>query len=215
MDVVKEETLRIEARAKESVLEAVRAEREYMSKQFSQLIPNFDPNMLKTPSTPIPLLPQEQSSKNPMSDKASFSGATNVRPLVLEEENPKLDANAAKQQEDETFCTKHLSDVHSELNGEDNNGVSENLRWLATSPSMAMPSYRSYLINGVKFNTKAQDDVRTVQNNGVYLLAHTMQVVVPRIKTLLSPIWVFMVSFKKFGTLTTKILESQSSGVIG
>ncbi|CAL2238509.1 unnamed protein product [Prunus armeniaca] len=66
--------------------------------------------------------------------------------------------------------------VQSKLNGEEHNGVSENLRWLAAGPSMAVPSYRSYLINGVKFNTKAQDDVRTVQNSGVYLLAHTMQV---------------------------------------
>ncbi|KAL6284931.1 hypothetical protein ACE6H2_015860 [Prunus campanulata] len=41
---------------------------------------------------------------------------------------------------------------------------------------MAVPLYRSYLIKGVKFNIKAQDDVRTVQNSGVYLLAHTMQV---------------------------------------
>ncbi|BBH06888.1 hypothetical protein Prudu_018652 [Prunus dulcis] len=49
--------------------------------------------------------------------------------------------------------------VQSELNGEDNNGVPENLRWLAASPSMVVPSYRSCLINGVKFNTKAQDDV--------------------------------------------------------
>ncbi|CAL8116773.1 unnamed protein product [Prunus armeniaca] len=64
----------------------------------------------------------------------------------------------------------------NKLNGEEHNGVSENLRWLAAGPSMAVPSYRSYLINGVKFNTKAQDDVRTVQNSGVYLLAHTMQV---------------------------------------
>ncbi|CAL9019295.1 unnamed protein product, partial [Prunus brigantina] len=48
-----------------------------MLKQFSQLIPNFDPNMLKTPITPIPLLPQEQSPKNPVFDKASCSGATN------------------------------------------------------------------------------------------------------------------------------------------
>ncbi|CAL9017844.1 unnamed protein product [Prunus brigantina] len=66
--------------------------------------------------------------------------------------------------------------VQSELNGEEHNDVSENLRWLAASLSMAVPSYRSYLINGVKFNTKAQDDVRTVQNSGVYFLAHTMQV---------------------------------------
>ncbi|CAL2256711.1 unnamed protein product [Prunus armeniaca] len=34
MEAVKEETLRIKARAKESVLEAVKAEREYMLKQF-------------------------------------------------------------------------------------------------------------------------------------------------------------------------------------
>ncbi|KAL6289392.1 hypothetical protein ACE6H2_006902 [Prunus campanulata] len=66
--------------------------------------------------------------------------------------------------------------VQSEFNGEDYNGISENLRWLAAGPSMVVPSYRSYLINGVKFSTKAQDDVRIVQNSGVYLLAHTMQV---------------------------------------
>ncbi|CAL8073341.1 unnamed protein product [Prunus armeniaca] len=30
--------------------------------------------------------------------------------------------------------------VQSQLNGEDNNGVSENLRWLAAGPSMAVPS---------------------------------------------------------------------------
>ncbi|CAL2230853.1 unnamed protein product [Prunus armeniaca] len=66
--------------------------------------------------------------------------------------------------------------VQSELNEEDNHGVSENLRWLAAGPNMAVPLYRSYLIKGIKFNIKAQDDVRTTQNSGVYLLAHTMQV---------------------------------------
>ncbi|KAI5343052.1 hypothetical protein L3X38_010928 [Prunus dulcis] len=65
--------------------------------------------------------------------------------------------------------------VQSELE-EDNNGVSENLRWLAAGPNMAAPLYRSYLIKGIKFNIKAQDDVRTTQNSGVYLLAQTMQV---------------------------------------
>ncbi|CAL2230849.1 unnamed protein product [Prunus armeniaca] len=99
MEVVREETMRIEARVKESVWEAVRAKREIMLKQFSQLIPNFDPNILKTPITQIPLLPQEQSPKNPMSDKASCSGATNVIPHVLEEENAKHDADAAEKQQ--------------------------------------------------------------------------------------------------------------------
>ncbi|KAI5342529.1 hypothetical protein L3X38_010404 [Prunus dulcis] len=65
--------------------------------------------------------------------------------------------------------------VQSELE-EDNHSVSENLRWLAAGPNMAVPLYRSYLIKGIKFNIKAQDDVRTTQNSGVYLLAHTMQV---------------------------------------
>ncbi|CAL9001806.1 unnamed protein product [Prunus brigantina] len=38
--------------------------------------------------------------------------------------------------------------VQSELNEEDNHGVSENLRWLAAGPNMAVPLYRSYLIKG-------------------------------------------------------------------
>ncbi|KAI5339068.1 hypothetical protein L3X38_018340 [Prunus dulcis] len=65
--------------------------------------------------------------------------------------------------------------VQSELE-EGNNGVSGNLRWLATGPNMAVPLYRSYLIKVIKFNIKAQDDVRTTQNSGVYLLAQTMKV---------------------------------------
>ncbi|KAI5313160.1 hypothetical protein L3X38_042334 [Prunus dulcis] len=104
--------------------------------------------------------------------------------------------------------------VQSELNGEDNNGVSENLSCLAAGPSMAVPSYRSYLIKGVKFNTKAQDDVQTVQNSGVYLLQILCKLLVPTIKTRLSQIWVFMVSFKIFVTLTTKSLQSPYLGNI-
>ncbi|CAL9020723.1 unnamed protein product [Prunus brigantina] len=107
MEAVREETKRIEARAKETVLEAVRAKREILLKQFSQLIPKFDPNLLNktpiTPITPIPLLPQEQSPKNPMSNKASCS---NVRPFVLEEENPTNDADAAKKRQDEMDLSK-------------------------------------------------------------------------------------------------------------
>ncbi|CAL2246758.1 unnamed protein product [Prunus armeniaca] len=75
-----------------------------------------------------------------------------------------------------TFIQWLCFKVQSQLDGEDNNGVSENLRWLAAGPSIAVPSYKSYLIKGIKFNTKAQDDVRAVQNSGVYLLAHAMQV---------------------------------------
>ncbi|BBG99640.1 hypothetical protein Prudu_009399 [Prunus dulcis] len=42
--------------------------------------------------------------------------------------------------------------VQSELE-EDNNGVSENLRWLAAGPNMAVPLYRSYLIKGFGHKT--------------------------------------------------------------
>ncbi|KAI5328106.1 hypothetical protein L3X38_027502 [Prunus dulcis] len=103
---VREETKKMEARAKQSVLEAVRAEREILLKKFSQLILNFDPNLLgktlstpTTPITPIPPIPQlEQSLKNPMSDKASCSN------VQLEEDNPTndVDADAAENRQDET-----------------------------------------------------------------------------------------------------------------
>ncbi|VVA36245.1 PREDICTED: PRUPE_6G193600, partial [Prunus dulcis] len=58
----KEEALRMEARTKQ----LVEAEREHFLSQLSQLIPNFDPGMLKQRIS--------QSPKNPMSDKASCSG---------------------------------------------------------------------------------------------------------------------------------------------
>ncbi|CAL9004428.1 unnamed protein product [Prunus brigantina] len=106
MAAVREETKKMEARAKESVMEAVRAEMVIMLIQFSQLIPNFDPNMLSkipttptTPITPIPPIPQQQSPKNPMSDKASCS---NVRALELDEDNPMNDADAAENCQDQT-----------------------------------------------------------------------------------------------------------------
>ncbi|VVA37935.1 PREDICTED: ubiquitin-like-specific protease, partial [Prunus dulcis] len=67
---------------KGSVMEVVRAEREILLKQFSQLIPNFDPNLL--------------------------ASCSNVRALVLEEDNPTndADADAAKNRQDETDLSK-------------------------------------------------------------------------------------------------------------
>ncbi|KAI5350406.1 hypothetical protein L3X38_003297 [Prunus dulcis] len=113
MKAVREETKKMEARAKQSVLEAIRAEREILFKQFSQLILNFDPNLLSktpttpmtpiTPITPIPLTPQEQSPKNPMFDKASYFNV-----LQLEEDNPTNDADvdAAENHQDEMDLSK-------------------------------------------------------------------------------------------------------------
>ncbi|CAL8088973.1 unnamed protein product [Prunus armeniaca] len=67
----REETLRMEARTKQ----LVEAEREHLLSQLSQLIPNFDPSMLKPKTSPCQNQGLEQSPKNPMSDKASCSGA--------------------------------------------------------------------------------------------------------------------------------------------
>ncbi|CAL2257586.1 unnamed protein product [Prunus armeniaca] len=66
----REETLRMEARTKQ----LVEAEREHLLSQLSQLIPNFDPSMLKPKTSPCQNQGLEQSPKNPMSDKASCSG---------------------------------------------------------------------------------------------------------------------------------------------
>ncbi|VVA35167.1 PREDICTED: PRUPE_6G193600, partial [Prunus dulcis] len=80
----KEEALRMEARTKQ----LVEAEREHFLSQLSQLIPNFDPTMLKTRIS--------QSPKNPMSDKASCSGG-DVRSLHVEDDTAKM----GKHREDE------------------------------------------------------------------------------------------------------------------
>ncbi|KAI5312909.1 hypothetical protein L3X38_042083 [Prunus dulcis] len=81
----REEALRMEARTKQ----LVEAEREHFLSQLSQLIPNFDPNMLKPRIS--------QSPKNPMSDKASCSGGDGKH----EEEEKKDTAKNGKHQQDE------------------------------------------------------------------------------------------------------------------
>ncbi|CAL9029491.1 unnamed protein product [Prunus brigantina] len=70
----------MEARTKQLVA----AEREHLLSQLSQIIPNFDPSMLKSKTSPC----QNQSPKNPMSDKASCSGA-DVRSLHFEDDTAK------------------------------------------------------------------------------------------------------------------------------
>ncbi|CAL2246377.1 unnamed protein product [Prunus armeniaca] len=78
--VLQEETKKMEARTKQ----LVEAEREHLLSQLSHLIPNFDPSMLKPKTSPM----------NPMSDKASCSGAE-VRSLHLEDDT----ARNGEQQE--------------------------------------------------------------------------------------------------------------------
>ncbi|CAL9011937.1 unnamed protein product [Prunus brigantina] len=89
--VLQEETKKMEARSREEALrmeartkQLVAAEREHLLSQLSQIIPNFDPRMLQPKTSPC----QNQSPKNPMSDKASCSGA-DVRSLHFEDDTAK------------------------------------------------------------------------------------------------------------------------------
>ncbi|CAL8135630.1 unnamed protein product [Prunus armeniaca] len=100
--VLQEETKKMEARSREEALrmeartkQLVEAEREHLLSQLSHLIPNFDPSMLKPKTSPCQNQGLEQSPKNPMSDKASCSGA-DVRSLHLEDDTAK---NGEQQEE--------------------------------------------------------------------------------------------------------------------
>ncbi|BBN67358.1 hypothetical protein Prudu_54S000300 [Prunus dulcis] len=88
----REEALRMEARTKQ----LVEAEREHFLSQLSQLIPNFDPNILKQRIS--------QSPKNPMSsDKASCSGGDRRKKKKRrrEKEEKEKEKEEEKEKEDE------------------------------------------------------------------------------------------------------------------
>ncbi|CAL2260359.1 unnamed protein product [Prunus armeniaca] len=89
--VLQEETKKMEARTKQ----LVEAEREHLLSQLSHLIPNFDPSMLKPKTSPCQNQGLQQSPKNPMSDKASCSGAEG-RSLHLEDD---IARNGEQQEE--------------------------------------------------------------------------------------------------------------------
>ncbi|KAI5338435.1 hypothetical protein L3X38_017706 [Prunus dulcis] len=99
----REEALRMEARTKQ----LVEAEREHFLSQLSQLIPNFDPSMLKPRIS--------QSPKNPMSDKASCSGG-DVRSLHFEDDTVK---NGKHQEEKTTVLV--IPDKNEGNQDEENN----------------------------------------------------------------------------------------------
>ncbi|KAK9947975.1 hypothetical protein M0R45_003567 [Rubus argutus] len=53
---------------------------------------------------------------------------------------------------------------------------------MADGPNNEVPTFNGYHINGVDFNTKQRDNIRSVQNSGVFLLANAMQVASARDK---------------------------------
>ncbi|BBN68733.1 hypothetical protein Prudu_550S001400 [Prunus dulcis] len=93
----REEALRMEARTKQ----LVEAEREHFLSQLSQLIPNFDPSILKQRIS--------QSPKNPMSDKASCSGG-DVRSLHFEDDTAKDEEKKEEKRDEEKEEEKEKED---------------------------------------------------------------------------------------------------------
>ncbi|CAL2259548.1 unnamed protein product [Prunus armeniaca] len=103
--VLQEETKKMEARTKQ----LVEAEREHLLSQLSHLIPNFDPSMLKPKTSPCQNQGLEQSPKNPMSDKASCSGADTIKEEKKEKKNEgkKEDKNDEEKKEEKQDEEKH------------------------------------------------------------------------------------------------------------
>ena len=59
------------------------------------------------------------------------------------------------------------------MNKETHN-VLETLKWISRGPSMYVIKYSLYLINGIHFNIKERDNIRTTQNSSVTIIAKTM-----------------------------------------
>ncbi|CAL8174116.1 unnamed protein product [Prunus armeniaca] len=106
--VLQEETKKMEARTKQ----LVEAEREHLLSQLSHLIPNFDPSMLKPKTSPCQNQGLQQSPMNPMSDKASCSGAE-VRSLHLEDDTAK---NGEQQEQTKSGALDNQDEQKKEEN---------------------------------------------------------------------------------------------------
>ena len=56
------------------------------------------------------------------------------------------------------------------------NTILEIIRWMSVGPTNVVATFSGYKVNGVEFYTKQRDDMRTVQNSGVSLVADVMLV---------------------------------------
>ena len=54
--------------------------------------------------------------------------------------------------------------------------VTETLKWIAHSPSHYVSKYNGYIINASRYHTKERDELHITQNNGVSVVASTMQI---------------------------------------
>ncbi|KAI5351433.1 hypothetical protein L3X38_004324 [Prunus dulcis] len=137
----KEEALRMEARTKQ----LVEAEREHFLSQLSQLIPNFDPGMLKQRIS--------QSPKNPMSDKASCSGGE-VKSLHYEDDNAK---NGEHQQEEEKEEEKRDEEKEEEKEKKDEEKHDDEVIEVGDYSNMEAPSSLKSLCRYVETTLLPED----------------------------------------------------------
>ncbi|VVA40412.1 PREDICTED: PRUPE_6G193600, partial [Prunus dulcis] len=137
----KEEALRMEARTKQ----LVEAEREHFLSQLSQLIPNFDPGMLKQRIN--------QSPKNPMSDKASCSGGE-VKSLHYEDDNAK---NGEHQQEEEKEEEKRDEEKKEEKEKKDEEKHDDKVIEVGDYSNMEAPSSLKTLCRYVETTLVPED----------------------------------------------------------
>ncbi|VVA25699.1 PREDICTED: ubiquitin-like-specific protease, partial [Prunus dulcis] len=139
----REEALRMEARTKQ----LVEAEREHFLSQLSQLIPNFDPGMLKQKIS--------QSPKNPMSDKASCSGGE-VKSLHYEDDNAK---NGEHQQEEEKEEEKRDEEKEEEKEKKDEEKHDDKVIEVGDYSNMEAPSSLKSLCRYVETTLLPEDKI--------------------------------------------------------
>ncbi|BBN69386.1 hypothetical protein Prudu_917S000100 [Prunus dulcis] len=139
----KEEALRMEARTKQ----LVEAEREHFLSQLSQLIPNFDPGMLKQRIS--------QSPKNPMSDKASCSGGE-VKSLHYEDDKAK---NGEHQQEEEKEEEKRDEEKEEEKEKKDEEKHDDKVNEVGDYSNMEAPSSLKSLCRYVETTLLPEDKI--------------------------------------------------------
>ncbi|KAL6225264.1 hypothetical protein ACLB2K_004115 [Fragaria x ananassa] len=80
-----------------------------------------------------------------------------------------------KDKQNQTFSAWLKERVSNELQNP-RNTVSETIRWMSAGPNNVVATFSGYKVNGVEFYTKQQDNMRSVQNNGVSLVADVMLV---------------------------------------
>ncbi|XP_031111755.1 uncharacterized protein LOC116015719 [Ipomoea triloba] len=87
---------------------------------------------------------------------------------LIKEQNPRRTDMWIVSEHNRNFISWFKSKVLKDKN------VSETVRWLAHGPGMQVICYTGYDINGFSFYTKEQDDMSTMQNSGVSLVANSM-----------------------------------------